>query len=815
MLAASCFILFLFSRLCAYTDLHKVNKRIQKFSCSFQFCGDAPDFCITVAANMGKNKCLFNLNWTKCGPDGTPLYPELHPWVRKVDGQNTMARCDWCDNGKKFISISHSGISDLRSHSKSSKHQSFIKDKTNSRTAVFDQFRIPVPALPACESVPAVVENNDDNNGRKESQIRNNPSLDNFVTKDDVTRAEIYLALSQVATKGSLRAFSDLCELFPRMFSDSAIAKKMQMHKDKLAYVITYGLGPFFQDSVVSEVSKCDFFAVSFDESLNKVAKKTQMDLVVRFFTQKVETRYLTSTFLQGAKACDLLESFKNSITGLGLRLSKMINVSMDGPNVNKKFLEDLKAYLRADPEILFKMIDFGSCALHVVHNSFKGAHEKSGWKIQKFMRKQYYFFKDFPSRRGHFTKITGSSEFPLPFCGTRWVENSVGFQQSLKIMTDMKKYFNAINKDPPKSKSYVFLKEFLMDKFLPTKMSFLVTISQELEKFLTKYQSNKPLLPFLHHDLYTMVRNLFKRIVKSKILEKVKNSKDLLNINLDKEENLRSPQQVDIGFGASREIKKFKEDAASLTIRKECRTFIINVCKKLLEKTPLNSEFVKGASCLSPFVMVQRDLAETRVTKALTVLVDHNIFTPMQGEKIKFDYVDLLRKESVVKKLEIFDPEEDQIDVFLAEICKKEKMSKIFLDFIKVITIVFHGNAAVERSFSFNKQFLVENLQEPSLIAQRSVHDLIVNTPGGVKNIEITQPMMTAFRNSSAKRRDALVKQKLEQDSETKKKKQAFAQIKELRMKKQKALESEKMSRCEIEECERALAKLEKSLNK
>jgi len=38
----------------------------------------------------------------------------------------------------------------------------------------------------------------------------------------------------------------------------------------------------------------------------------------------------------------------------------------------------------------------------------------------------------------------------------------------------------------------------------------------------------------------------------------------------------------------------------------------------------------------------------------------------------------------------------------------------------------LFHGNAAVERSFSINKECLVENLLEDSLVAQRVVYDAV-----------------------------------------------------------------------------------------
>lgn len=60
------------------------------------------------------------------------------------------------------------------------------------------------------------------------------------------------------------------------------------------------------------------------------------------------------------------------------------------------------------------------------------------------------------------------------------------------------------------------------------------------------------------------------------------------------------------------------------------------------------------------------------------------------------------------------------------------------------MILITFHGNASVERTFSYNKGFLVKNQHEDSLIALRNVYDAI-RTTGGFKNVEITNNMIKA----------------------------------------------------------------------
>lgn len=49
-----------------------------------------------------------------------------------------------------------------------------------------------------------------------------------------------------------------------------------------------------------------------------------------------------------------------------------------------------------------------------------------------------------------------------------------------------------------------------------------------------------------------------------------------------------------------------------------------------------------------------------------------------------------------------------------------EENVSLALVKFMQKICVLFHGNAAVERSFSINKDCLVENLLERSLVAQR-----------------------------------------------------------------------------------------------
>ena len=121
---------------------------------------------------------------------------------------------------------------------------------------------------------------------------------------------------------------------------------------------------------------------------------------------------------------------------------------------------------------------------------------------IGKYLRSIYYLFKDFPTRRGTFIRTTQSYEFPLKFCSIRWTENSRVLERAKNIIPKIKTYKLSVVKKPPKAKNFEIVKNFLNDSLLEAKLAFMINVSLELESYLTVYQSNDCLLPFMHHDL-------------------------------------------------------------------------------------------------------------------------------------------------------------------------------------------------------------------------------------------------------------------------------------------------------------------------
>ena len=82
----------------------------------------------------------------------------------------------------------------------------------------------------------------------------------------------------------------------------------------------------------------------------------------------------------------------------------------------------------------------------------------------------------------------------------------------------------------------------------------------------------------------------------------------------------------------------------------------------------------------------------------------------------------------TVVSKLQDFcfefDRISDRVYLFFGKVLNDNKAYGSFWKVCKILFTLSRGQSAVERSFSVNKDFLVENLKKQSLCAQRMVYN-------------------------------------------------------------------------------------------
>ena len=233
------------------------------------------------------------------------------------------------------------------------------------------------------------------------------------------------------------------------------------------------------------------------------------------------------------ATDADLEKKFKE---GLGsLPLAKLMQISMDGPSVNMKFLDSMKSNVSDDQR---KLIDIGSCGLHVLHGAFRTGHDKAGWAINDFLRAIYWLFKDSPARRADFTATTGNTRFAKKFCAVRWVANVDVASRALEVLPNVKKYLAENSKKLPTSTTCKNIQLACSDAFISAKTQFFISVASVTEPFLRKYQTNSPMLPFMYSDLGSCVRSLTNRFVKREVLSAADTVVKLSKVDVTSKEN-------------------------------------------------------------------------------------------------------------------------------------------------------------------------------------------------------------------------------------------------------------------------------------
>lgn len=738
-------------------------------------------------------KSVFNHDWCD-----KKLNPNWSTWLEPDEKDPCIAKCSAC---KKTFSLSNMGRQAIISHEKGPKHKKNIKLKNSGMQHFLANFMNKSPtsdSVPvskeSAESTPTVEVLDEGISSNKGAVSGCKKTIQNYFLNDQVTKAEIIWCLRTVMTHSSFRSNSDFPDICKLMFPDSEIAKKFQLKKDKTSYTICFGLAPFFKNELLAVLSSLESYVICFDESLNKVVQKNQMDIHVRFWQNNVnavKTRYLTSVFLGHSDAVSLLIALKSSVPSSDIK--KILQLSMDGPNVNHKLHSLLQNDLKENTGSSKSLLDIGSCGLHIVHGAFKIGHKSTSWDLNKFLYAVFNLFKDSPARRADFVRLTNTNVFPLKFCSIRWLDSSAVAQRALDILPHLRVFVQELEAKnaEPDTKTYDTVKSMLKcSELLEAKLGFFISVASELQGFLMRFQADKPMAPFLYEEMYLMLHSLMKRFIKNCVIENSSAMK-LMKVDVTQKCNVLPITDVNIGFAARRSLNESKaSDTVKLNFKKECLSFLQKMTLKLIERNPLRFKLVRGISCLSPNIISSSSSScVQRIEIALDRFVDCNQMTAVTADKVKSEFCKFIASPHVKKAMSEFKHESERLDVFYSSLLDKNTNYQNLFMFIKNVLIMSHGNAAVESGFSINKAVLIENMQEKSVIALRTVYDAVSNS-GGLFKVDISKNMILAARNAHSYYQEELkAKKRIEKESEElqSKKKRAAEEIKELKMKKMK----------------------------
>ncbi|KAJ8348774.1 hypothetical protein SKAU_G00273630 [Synaphobranchus kaupii] len=578
------------------------------------------------------------------------------------------------------------------------------------------------------------------------------------------------------------------------MFPDSQIVNTFTCGKDKTAYITRFGLAPYIKKELISNVNT-GTFVLMFDESLNNSTKTKQLDVHVRYWEgDHVQSRYLGSQFMGHSTAQDLLQHFKECVEQLNLR--NLVSISMDGPNVNWKFFELLQQEY-AEQYGGARLIVVGSWGLHTLHNAFKCGF--SMWQLEKVLRAMHYLFNNVPARREDFTALTKSSVFPLPFCGHRWIESLPVVERAIEVWPSLVKYVDAVRtkKLPnPGTGSFDTIETARQDQLFLAKLHFFMAISRAFSPFLTKYQTDEPVMPFLCKDLAELMKSLLRRFVKRELLQGI-TPLQLIRLDVADQKNWVCLKEADIGLGAESVLKELqrKNSVGELTVlefRKDCLKGMSNILKKVQDKSPLKYPTVRQMACLDPTVMYSDpDWCQGRMGSLVQKFLQDNQLSGgvSTGDVITQQFGNFLSLEAKSEGFLSFRPTETRLDVFLHGFLSQPYPE--LWGFCKKVLLLSHGQATVERGFSINKEVETVNLQEDTVIAQRLVCDYVAIC-GGVVKVPLSKELLTSVGSARSKYREYLDLEKRKRQSavQGQKRKAVEDHIAELKKKKKTLLE-------------------------
>jgi hypothetical protein len=673
------------------------------------------------------------------------------------------------------------GIEAIKSHESNSKHRGLAAVAV--ATAPIQSFLQPSPLsiAPAGEPQSHALSSSTD------LSITATSAASNLgVFNDDTrTRAEILWVLKIIASNYSFNSAECVPLLLQAMFPDSEVAKNFSCSESKARYMATFGLAPYLLDVLMDKV-KDDYFVLLFDESLNKKVQQKQLDIYLRFWNgNEVQSRYFTSIFMGHARAVDIEEDLTKAIQSL--QKANLLQLSMDGPNVNWKVFEDLQSEIQLENGK--NLLNVGSCGLHVIHGAFRSAMSETGWDIETLLTSAYRLFKDSPARREDFSSIATNHLFPLKFVVHRWVENVCVLERFLEVLPDLRKYTLFVMEkklSDPHTKSFDTVKSGCEDLLAEAKLHFSLTLAKQVKPFLTKYQSDNPLLPFLVSDLLDMLKSIISRFLTVEFAAQLKTCTQLSKVDL---RDRGHHKQVDLGFAAemylqSAEFRKMRvSEKDVLGIRISAKAALIAFTEKVLEKSPMRYPLARSVSCLDPhFIAESPDACKTLLTRMLKSLVNAKRLQASVCDDILQEFEHFMQSVLTSELLQ-FKPGQDRLDIYLHDkMCTP--YPRLWMA-VRMALLLSHGQATIERGFSVNKEVIVENQQTKSLIARRLIKDHIIQA-GGILQVNITKKMMISVRSARSRYHQYLadIKEGEVKERAQMKRKAELEVIEELRMK-------------------------------
>lgn len=370
------------------------------------------------------------------------------------------AKCIAC--GSDF-SILNGGITDVKKHMKTSKHQSKLTSFSKQRSVTY-------------------------------YSKANSKSA----------RAEAAFTYHTIIHSHSYNSADCSSKLFATLFPDSAVAREFSCGRTKCTKINSNVLAKFSVMTIIDDLSKNRPYSVSTDAS-NKGNIKT-FPIILRYFRKEkgLQIKLLSFFQLESEKSQDISNMLKLKLKKSGLSLLNATSFCADNASVN--FGKNQSVFVELKKENP-RMLGIG-CLCHVIHNSIKNSLPILVFDVEVIVMKIYNHFSSS-------TKRTASLKAIFEFCDlqwcemlrhvpTRWLSLVPAVERLLKNFEAIKSYFTSLECCPP------VLNQFFENEIAEAYLGLIANIGNSLTQAIKKLEENNNLVII---DMFSVMKNLRDKI--------------------------------------------------------------------------------------------------------------------------------------------------------------------------------------------------------------------------------------------------------------------------------------------------------------
>ena len=137
------------------------------------------------------------------------------------------------------------------------------------------------------------------------------------------------------------------------------------------------------------------------------------------------------------------------------------------------------------------------------------------------------------------------------------------------------------------------------------------------------------------------------------------------------------------------------------------------------MERSPFKYQLTRSIASLSPIEIatISDETLITWLNALVAKLHESRWIAALEAEKAE-KQCKTHRKQRNHQKMKKFDMITDRVDSFLMEVLSAYQNPPELTKVIKIVLIILHGNVRVESGFSVNKDILLTNMMERTVIA-------------------------------------------------------------------------------------------------